>query len=565
MTMRVTKPPPGGRSKRLRSSRRGIGALVAGAILLPMAAVSTLAGSAPPAGAASAAASTTALSIVTLVDSTSPTLRATVAGASTGSGTPTGTVTFTIVGADALQCDDLTTDTVQMSGGVATCKITSGLPASGTAETAQAIYSGDDAFTSSAGTVTSSDGSFTSSPPLVVTPPASIPHDCSSDAAPALDAWFSSLPQGSAAQRVLVRFPAQACYVVNETLLLQGATDLTIDGNGSSFEETVSPTTAAPIVELWEDTSLTMRNMTIDGDYGGSGNGENVDEGDYGFVFEGDTGVDLTDLQVDNIQGDFLYLSPPYDITNSTDALNSNISVTDSTFTNAGYHGLTVQSVDGLTVSQDTFDDMGVDAMDFEYDDYSTPFNPDGTPYWAAQDNVTISDNTWENWNGSDWFASVQGQDPGVQEQNLTITDNYLESDGPVFEVVGTDPRTTTEQSTDANWTISGNSFAPGYYGEPYRGGISQASQIYNVANLTFTDNTFPLCAGTYESPQPFSTCSAPDYYEMDLNVITGGFIAGNDFLGAEGIVQPQPYDQDITDLTQCSNTYATGAEDGPC
>lgn len=51
----------------------------------------------------------------------------------------------------------------------------------------------------------------------------------------------------------------------------------------------------------------------------------------------------------------------------------------------------------------------------------------------------------------------------------------------------------------------------------------------------------------------------------MDLNVITGGTIAGNDFLDAQGIVQPQPYDQLLTNFTQCSNTYGLGSEDGPC
>jgi hypothetical protein len=558
--MRLRMRAHGARGKQLQRFRRGLFALVGCLILVPVAVVWDIT---VPAGSAAtvSAGTTTTLSVVALAGSTIPTLRATVNGASSGTGTPAGTVTFAIVGSNPIQCDDLTTNMVQMSGGVATCKVTSGLPASGSSEMAQATYSGDGAFTSSDGTVTSNDGTFIPSPPLIVTPPASIPDDCSSDAAPALLSWFSSLPQGSTSKPIVVKFPAQACYVVNETLLVQGASDLTIDGNGSTFVETVSPTNAAPMVELWQDTSVTMENMNIYGNY----NGNDVSEGDYGFVFEGDSGVCLTNLQMQNIQGDFLYLSPPYDITNSTDALNTNISVTNSTFTNGGYHGLTVQSVDGLNVSHDTFDGIGTDAMDFEYDDYSTPFNPDGTPYWAAQDNVTISDNTWENWGGSDWFASVQGQDPGVQEQHLTISDNDLESSGPLFEVLGTDPRTTTAQYTDADWNITGNHFAPGYYGEPYRGGISQASQIYDVADLTFNNNTFPLCAWTYESPQPFGDCAAPDYFEMDLNVITGGSIAGNDFLGAEGIVQPQPYNQELTNLVQCSNTYGTGIQDGPC
>ena len=94
---------------------------------------------------------------------------------------------------------------------------------------------------------------------------------------------------------------------------------------------------------------------------------------------------------------------------------NTNISITNSSFTNVGYHGLTIESANRLTVNHDVFNGMGPDAMDFEYDIYSTGLNPDGTPSWAAQDNITIEDSSWTNW-GADWFASDQGQTPGVQE-----------------------------------------------------------------------------------------------------------------------------------------------------
>ena len=483
-------------------------------------------------------------------------------GTQSNAGAPTGTVTFAIDGSDGLECDDLTTNVVQMSGGVATCKVTSGLSAAGSPETASATYSGDGEFTPSDDTVSSNDGTFTTSPPLVVTPPATIPNDCSSDAAPALVSWFSSLPQGSASKPIVVRFPSQACYVVNETLLVQGVTDLTINGNGSTLEETVSPTKAAPIVELWDNTSLIMENMNIDGTYGGNGDG--VNEGDYGFVMEANTGVSLTNLQVNNIQGDFLYLSPPYDVNGRTDALNTGISVTHSTFTNAGYHGLTVESVDGLTVSDDTFNDIGEDAMDFEYDDYSTPFNPDGTPFWAAEDNVTIADNLWENW-GGDWFASIQGQLPGVQEENLTLEDNQLRGDSSIFEVVGTNPYSAGATGLDSDWTITGNKFDVGYYGKPYRGGDSVAGQLYDIDGLTLESNQFPLCEGQYEVPQPASDCGAPDEYVFDLDVIVNGTIRYNGFEGAIGVVIPQPYDTYLIGTSECGNLYGVDQLDATC
>jgi hypothetical protein len=391
--------------------------------------------------------------------------------------------------------------------------------------------------------------------------PASIPSDCAhGDSTGALSQFLATVPSGSA-----VTFPENGCFIVSETLLLRDTSGLTIDGNGSTLKQTASPTNTAPLVELWDDSNLTIENLKIEGAYNGS-NGGAGEEGDYGIKFEADSGVTLTNDAVSDIQGDFLYFSPPYDVTTS-DALSTGITITNSTFTNAGYHGLTVESVgcatlapcNGLTISGDTFRSIGVDAMDFEYDDYSTPFNADGTPFWAAQDDVTIENNTWEDW-GNDWFASVQGQTPGVQEQHLTLKNNELESDGPTFEVVGTDPRSTTTRYTDADWTITGNGFASGFYGEPYRGGTSVTAQLYNISNLQLTGNTIPLCAGTYEAPQPASTCSSPDEYVMDINVVTGGAISGNDFAGALGVVQPQPYDQDITGVTECGNTYGASA-----
>lgn len=370
----------------------------------------------------------------------------------------------------------------------------------------------------------------------------------------ALNTFLATVPADST-----VLFPGYGCFSVDGSLLLQNTTGLTINGNGSTLEQTVSPSPPAPILELWNDSNLTIENLRIRGDFTGW-NGGAGSEGDYGIEFEADSGVTLTHDTVSNIQGDFLYLSPPYDVTTS-DALSTGISIINSVFTNAGYHGLTVESVgcptlapcNGLRVSHDTFNGIETDAMDFEYDDYSTPFNPDGTPFWAAQDYVTITNNIWANWR-NDWFASVQGQTPGVQEQHLTLAHNTLHSDSPIFEVVGTDPRTTTAQYTNADWTITDNKFTTGYYGEPYRGGTSVAGQLYNISELDVTGNTFPLCAGTYETPQPASDCAAPDAYVFDLNVIAGGAIENNNFSGAMGVVQPQPYDQDLTGLERGNN-----------
>jgi hypothetical protein len=515
----------------------------------------------------SEAQSSTTLFVVALVGSTSPTFRAKVTGVTSSARTPTGTVSFTINGSGSLQCDGLT-NTVSMSGGVATCRVTSALPTSGTPETAQATYSGDGnftasvgAFTASGGTFTASGGNFSPSVPLVVTPPVSIPDDCSSDAAPALLSWLSSLPQGTASKPVVVKFPAQACYVVNESLYLRGMTNITVNGNGSIFKRSNAAPSGVnePMLMMTQDSNITISGLTLQGGYDGAHYGGVAYEGDYGILMEADHGISFDHLNVRDIQGDFMALMPPNDANPPTGDLNTAIMVTNSTFVQAGYHGLSVESVNGLTVAYNHFRSMGVDAMDFEYDNYSTDFYTPGVADWAAQDNVTIAGNTWKDW-GNDWFASIQGQTPGVQFQHLTLYGNVLESNGPIFEVVGTNPALTTPLYSNDYWTIEYNTFVPGYYGYPYRGGLSVAGQLYDISHLTMDHNTFPLCGGLFETPEPEALCSAPNEYMLDLDVITDSTIEHNDFSGALGVVLPQPYNTYNTGLTECGNDYGVNA-----
>ena len=155
--------------KLLRPFRRGVPVLVAVLAPAPVAVVwdslrAAPAGQSPPATTGSQANSSTKLFVVKLAGS-SLTFRAKVTGAPGGAEAPTGSVTFALDGSSGpVQCDGLS-DTMPMSGGVATCKVTSALTASGLPQTARATYSGDDNFTTSYGTLYASDGNFNSSTP----------------------------------------------------------------------------------------------------------------------------------------------------------------------------------------------------------------------------------------------------------------------------------------------------------------------------------------------------------------------------------------------------------------
>ncbi len=338
--------------------------------------------------------------------------------------------------------------------------------------------------------------------------------------------------------------PKGSCWNVEGSLTIQSKTGLTINANGSTLMQPTAPAASySPILQLWLNTNLVIENLNI---YGALSAGfGNSDEGDYGVELEANNGVWMFGITMSNIQGDFVYLSPPYDVETTSDALNKNIWITGSTFQNGGYHGLTIESVDGFLVYNDTFTNINEDAMVLEYDDYSTPFNADGTPYWAAEDDIAIENSTWNNWNGSDWFVSDQGQTPGVQEQHVTISGNTLNGYGPLFEIVGTPTYATTQPYLNIWLTIKGNQMGTGGYGAPYRGGSTPAMSIYSVAGLDMENNVFPLCgAGPDHYPEPRSLCDTPMEYVMDLFNGVFDTIKNNDFSGALGVVEPQTYDQ---------------------
>ena len=66
----------------------------------------------------------------------------------------------------------------------------------------------------------------------------------------------------------------------------------------------------------------------------------------------------------------------------------------------------------------------------------------------------------------------------------MTLTGNTSNSDGPLFEIVGTPPSITTAPYLNNYLIITDNTFASGYYAKGYRGGTSAASSTYRVSNL---------------------------------------------------------------------------------
>jgi hypothetical protein len=393
--------------------------------------------------------------------------------------------------------------------------------------------------------------------------PATIKADCSQqDNTAALENWLEALPANS-----YVLFPPDGCFHIEGSLWIHNTSGLTIDANGASFVQAVAAPASVvqPIVYLTQDTQFTLENLTIDGAYDGSNGGVDY-EGDYGLLLEADHAVTLNDVHVNYIQGDFINLqAPDSGDTGDDQSLNTDIQVTNSTFEWCGYHGLTIESADGVTFAHDAFSDMGVDAMDFEYDTYSSGF-VGAQPSYAAEDNIRIVDDTWTRFQFY-WFASIQGQLPGVQEENVTLSGNTIMDSSPasLLMVVGSNQAETAPKYQLTGLTITDNRWMQGPITNDTSGSITTpyASSGANVSyanDVTISNNTFPLFDGTpgYFPDTPFLAV-------LQADSVSGLRIENNDFTGALGVLHP--FSASNSTVVECGNRYRVdgSATDSQC
>ena len=112
--------------------------------------------------------------------------------------------------------------------------------------------------------------------------PSTIPADCSSDGTAALNSFFAGLPS-----RAVVSLPAGACFLVSNStsseLSITGTQNVTIQGNGATFEQTSysGGNQVQPVLQIEENTNLTVSNLTVEGP---AGTGGSTSEGDYGIM-----------------------------------------------------------------------------------------------------------------------------------------------------------------------------------------------------------------------------------------------------------------------------------------
>jgi hypothetical protein len=329
---------------------------------------------------------------------------------------------------------------------------------------------------------------------------------CGADTTAAWNAYLAGLPANST-----ITLPFQACYnvsgFVSSTsglmvgLLMKDKKNLTIHGNGATFQA-LSPPQLNPIMEVYANNNVKIDHLTINGPGCAQGCGGGT-ELDYGLYMESNNGFVMTNSTVENVRGDWVITQGGFDTSGDPNAFAENTAVTfnQDTFLHAGYHGftneatgcLTAAPCNGLTIENSTMTDMNVDAMDWEVDVSSSSVCA-GVPCGLVQNNVNIVNNTWSAY-GDVWFASLQGQTPGVAEQNQRFIGNKLintDSAG-FFDVNGTSATVAGADARflDSNWTIQNNTVVNATYDGAFQG---RAILFENVYRLTMTNNFLPQC-----------------------------------------------------------------------
>ena len=226
--------------------------------------------------------------------------------------------------------------------------------------------------------------------------------------------FLSTVPDGST-----IQFQPGGCYGQDGTILLANRNNLTINGEGSTFEALASMAGNS----FWAaqgGTNITFTNMTIQGDnpyaevlQGSPGCYNAGWEWQYGFAFDGTDGGTVNGVTVNDIYGDFVEAEDDNGNTHSAPA--TNILIENNTFSGAGRMGIGITDGNGITIEHNSFNWVCWEMVDIETD----------TPYEYGE-NVNIIDNTL----GSNNFGILSdgGNSAPTNNGNVTVTGNTMTS-----------------------------------------------------------------------------------------------------------------------------------------
>lgn len=210
------------------------------------------------------------------------------------------------------------------------------------------------------------------------TAPAADPDEVADlpDATAALQARLDATPDGAT-----LRLDAGATYRLDGTLVVADRRDLRIDGNGASLVAGTTGDGDRAHLRVVGGRGVVVTDLTIVGansDAGLEDRAYNVDlVGQHGVRLEGADDVELDDVRVTDVFGDFVYVGRHDDGRWSED-----VWIHDSTFARSGRQGLSVTAGRDVVIERNAITETRRATIDLE---------PNG-PSWGAE-GIHILDN----------------------------------------------------------------------------------------------------------------------------------------------------------------------------
>lgn len=271
---------------------------------------------------------------------------------------------------------------------------------------------------------------------VTVSPPDTVPSDCSQDVTNQLQTWIDGQPDGAT-----LDFTGD-CYRIDGTLRLDDRSDLTLQGG--TFRAVSEGDASRKQWELYRSTRITFTDMTVEGvNHDGlsfRADPQHPDrEGQHNFaVRNGNSHIVLDGVTARHAWGDcFMFGAHGADAPAISD-----IVVRNSTCESNGRMGLAVNYGQRFTIDSNHFNDIAWSIIDMEVEG-------DG---WHVTD-VTISNNTF----GQHTHSAITGPVPHHPVTDVLIVGNtmlrqpqYCHS--PVHSRGGPDKNA-------RRWTVRGNTF----------------------------------------------------------------------------------------------------------
>jgi hypothetical protein len=244
-----------------------------------------------------------------------------------------------------------------------------------------------------------------------------------------LQQFIDRVPDGH-----VIRFRRNGRYRAEGTLFVNHRAHLVFDGNGATVFATIGGAPDRAQFWLKDSSAIVFRDLNVRGanPKGGTAEGAyNVEqETQHGFRLEGVDGVEIANVHVSDVYGDFVYIGRDNDRVPS-----QNVWIHDSDFRRNGRQGIAVTAATNVIIERNTFFKTRRSTIDLEPNSRS----------WHVSNVFILNNNVGK---GRLLFVASHGQGP---VDNIVISGNQLHGHALTIDAV---PPGGKRRS---NWVVTDN------------------------------------------------------------------------------------------------------------